>query len=392
MRTTEEQAETLAEVAEMAHKQPVVTQVSDLGARILENRHGIEIIDGFQQFCKLFESPNHVFSGDVVIRDTDTNLPIDSSLTTYSSPPVINLDYSGTPYTAELNTKVDTDWLSWRDVEETTLRQSRITDYIVTNATNADVIVLVIVDGLSYQDWINAGYDATPVYVDCPTVTECGYPNVVNGGPRGTNLSVRLYQQGFTNRYAFTYWKKDENDLTERLHKPFSENDIEGNVQDFSDVITHLRHKDWYNGPVYLQITLTGPERVAHQLKENPNVEAEVNTIKRKLENLAQLLSSTVPSFRIFATADHGMLWRMEAGDDFDELDGDWEHYERRCITDPDPDLSLPHDHGWLEEWNGDRYFRLDYPYLFSGLRSNEPGTHGGLSFQESLVPLIELR
>jgi hypothetical protein len=39
----------------------------------------------------------------------------------------------------------------------------------------------------------------------------------------------------------------------------------------------------------------------------------------------------------------------------------------------------------------GENYAVLAYPYLFNRLTSLEWGTHGGISFQESVVPFVKL-
>jgi len=383
--------ETLSEVADAAHEHPILTTLTDLDARLLEQKHGITVIDGFDQFCTLYESPEYTFSGDVVIRDQTADLNLDTSLTTYSPPSVTQIEYQGSIYSERLNEAIRKGWLTWEDVEETTLSQSDIADYLVSAAGAVDVVVLVTVDGMSYHDWTATGHDATPVYVDCPTITKCGYPNVVYGGPNGEAVANRLFREGFSERLGFTYWEKDENELTEYLHDDYSPNDVHGDIKDFSEIIAYLRRRDWYQDRLYIQITLTGPERVAHQLKEDPVVDAEIEQVRRKLRVLQETLHEEVPSSRIFATADHGILWRMDAGDDFTAIDGNWKHYERRCIQNPDPGMILPESYGREDQWDGNSYFRLEYPYLFNSLRSNEPGTHGGFSFQECIVPLIEL-
>ena len=39
----------------------------------------------------------------------------------------------------------------------------------------------------------------------------------------------------------------------------------------------------------------------------------------------------------------------------------------------------------------GKNYTVLAYPYLFNSLTTLEWGTHGGISFQESVVPFVKL-
>jgi hypothetical protein len=42
-------------------------------------------------------------------------------------------------------------------------------------------------------------------------------------------------------------------------------------------------------------------------------------------------------------------------------------------------------------EFAGRAFTLLNYPYLRRRLRANEWGVHGGLSFEESIVPLLRL-
>jgi hypothetical protein len=39
---------------------------------------------------------------------------------------------------------------------------------------------------------------------------------------------------------------------------------------------------------------------------------------------------------------------------------------------------------------NGTTYFSLEYPYIFKKLSSLEWGVHGGISFQENVVPFVK--
>jgi hypothetical protein len=392
MKRGTEKISSLDELVEAAKEEVIVTQLSNLDEYILESNYGIEVVDGVREFCLLYESPEYVFDSDVIVQDSSSELSLKRELTTYSPPDMRRVEYEGSAYTTDLNRRVSEDELSWEEIGKKTLRQSEVADEVVSKGETADVIALVIVDGLSYSDWTGSGYDATPVYADCPTITECGYPNVVYGGQEGTHIATKLHRKNFKNRLGFTYWEKEEEELTEYLHKPFSPNDVIGDIQDFDDVISYLNQNDWYSdGPTYIQITLTGPERVAHKLKEDPNVQSEVKSIKDKLEKLGDVLSSDVSNHRTFATSDHGILWRMELENDVEVLEGDWNHNKRRCIESPERTLELPYDEGEHQVWKDTKYFRLYYPYLFHSLRSNEPGTHGGFSYQESIVPLIQI-
>jgi hypothetical protein len=267
--------------------------------------------------------------------------------------------------------------------------QSSVGQYIASDTKSVDAIALIIVDGLSYGDWIRSGYSAQPVYVDCPTITECGYPNVVYGGQKNNSVASLLHQRGYTHRRAFTYWEKSQSKLTNRLHDAFSPNDVIGDIEDFQDIIKNIQQDPLPDDQQsYLQITLTGPERVAHRHKEDPDIQNEVNIVQSKIDELYELMCEQVDNPRVYAVADHGMIWRME-NTELHALSGAWDHNKRRHIANPSVELDLPEDKGSYQNWSGDEYFRLDHPYLFHSLRSNEPGTHGGYSFEESIVPLI---
>lgn len=379
-------------IAERAHKEPVRADLPALAERILQKRHGVDVIPTTEEFYHRFEDPDHRFTADVLINDATPKPSFDNTLTTYTPPTIPTIPYTGDPYTPELNTLISEGVISWKDVEETTLSQSDVAEYVASKSGSEDVIVVVIVDGLSYYDWIRAGYRADPVYVDCPTITDCGYPNVVYGGKTGESLANRLYNRGYRNRLAFSYWEKSDSELTDDLHGSFSKNDVVGDIEDFDDIIAYLNRKEWNTQKkTFIQVTVTGPERVAHKIKENPDTVHQAQLVQNKLTALNDVLSEQVSSHRIFATADHGILWRMDVGDDFETLiQNGWHHTKRRHIE--DPDVEIPENAGTTETCAGSKYHRLEYPYLFYDLKSNEPGVHGGYSFQESVVPLIEIQ
>jgi hypothetical protein len=80
----------------------------------------------------------------------------------------------------------------------------------------------------------------------------------------------------------------------------------------------------------------------------------------------------------------------MDVGDSFETLtQSGWHHTKRRHIL--NPNVEIPDYAGDTETYAGSNYLRLKYPYLFYDLKSNEPGVHGGYSFQESVVPLVEV-
>ena len=123
-------------------------------------------------------------------------------------------------------------------------------------------------------------------------------------------------------------------------------------------------------------------------MKEDPVIQSEVDAVHQKLSDLRETISKETDSFRIFAVADHGILWRMDTN--FETLENKWKQGIRRDYEDPPASVSTSESVGETTSWGGQQYLRLYYPYVFNSLRSNEPGVHGGFSYQESIVPLIE--
>lgn len=380
----------LSKLADLSSDSPVICDVNDLEAKILTKCHGLSIFYSIKSFWQKFESPTYSFDNDVIINDSKKSLVLNDRITTYTPPkslPVV--EYTGDVFKQSLNSYISRDNLTWRDVEETLLCQSDISDRIKSKADNHDTVALVIIDGLSYVDWTSYGGDATPVYVDAPTITECGYPNVVDSADGKYGIATDLHQLGYTSKRAYTYWEKKQNDLTEELHEPFSPNEIKGDVKRFNDVIRDLKFRS-VNDSTYIQITLTGPERVAHQIKEDPYIDDQVEQVKDKLSELDRVLADQSDSHLIIATSDHGILWRKHT--ELEVIDENrFEQHERRHLSGVATNKSLPQDFGIENEFEGTQYFRLLHPYLFSELRSNEPGVHGGYSSEESIVPLITI-
>jgi hypothetical protein len=380
----------LSKVAELAADSPVVCDISQIEARILKKCHNISVCPDIEIFWRRFESPTYSFNHDVVIDDIKQSPNLDQELTTYTPPrPLPVLEYKNDVYYGEINNYITSSNLCWRDVQETTLCQSNISDHLVDLAGDYDAVALVIVDGLSYTDWTSYGGEAIPVYVDAPTITECGYPNIVQPPDKTHSIATRLHKRDFPSKRAYTYWEKKQNNLTERLHRPFSPNEVKGDVESFDDVARDLRRRP-ISKPTYIQITLTGPERVAHQIKEDPYIENQVEPVKDKLTELDDILSNQTDSHLILATADHGILWRMNTS--FSVIDdNEYDQNDRRYLSGSAAKRSLPGEVGIKNTHDGTQYFRLLHPYLFNNIRSNEPGVHGGYSCEESIVPLITL-
>jgi hypothetical protein len=219
-----------------------------------------------------------------------------------------------------------------------------------------------------------------PCLVDAPTLTEIAFPRIIGDTP----LAVRLFDRGYQRRIGFTYWLREKNPLTDVLFRTIT--DVNA-VDDFSAILAALRRKvHTLSGQrSYLQIVRTGLDGYAHHQKRKPPVTAIVDEIMDEMLSLADLFREAGCTAIIHLTADHGILWR----DDF----------EPQIIGRASAGASPRHSE-WQELYRQDEPGRrfaiagrevycLGYPRLRRGMRIDEQGVHGGISFQESITPLV---
>lgn len=287
------------------------------------------------------------------------------------------------PFTLALN-QVLYDWYEY--IEGHMLTQQGIGERIVAEAGGAQVVVLMLIDGLSYRDvvgWQDEGelaVKAEPCLVNGPTVTRIGFRNVIGDQP----LAARLFDHGFTHRLGFTYWYREDNTLTNHLFRTIGRTEKVGHLAEILEALrAHFGRSR--GGKTYVQVLLTGLDGYAHGQKRRPPVEAIVGGIKEELFNLVRLFAELGSRARIYLTADHGILWRDEFAPQ---------------IIGSAPGKSSPRCCGWSDLYHqsepgkrfnlhGEELFCLNYPRLRRKLHIDDQGVHGGISFQESIVPLV---
>lgn len=76
----------------------------------------------------------------------------------------------------------------------------------------------------------------------------------------------------------------------------------------FEEVLETIRASPWPTH-TYVQIIRSGLDGVCHRHRERPNVSALLENLKRDITVLLEVLQETGHSFRLFITADHGILW-----------------------------------------------------------------------------------
>lgn len=257
------------------------------------------------------------------------------------------------------------------------IQQSDVAAFIVAETVRRqfDIVVFIVIDGLSYDDVLGWSWPALPCFVNGPSITSVGYPNSV-GQP---SLARRLRSVGLTQARGFSYWERD-NKLTDRLFTgvPLSR------ISNFPMLLTELRTLDLHG--MYLQIVREGLDRLAHHRREVSLAERQstVDEIARNCEDLANLLVAQRLYGCIYLTADHGLLWKAEHN--FSMLETNDHAHPRYALISPNrPELAMP------IIVNGQPFFAYYYPYIGARIRDNDAGIHGGCSYQESFVPLVRI-
>jgi hypothetical protein len=245
---------------------------------------------------------------------------------------------------------------------------------------DVDVVVLLLIDGLSYTDWMDYP-GVQSCLVEGPSITPVGFRNIV-GRP---SIASRLFKRKFHRRLGFSHWNRD-NKLTNILFHGFDPTMQMVKVNEFKEVLLALERLPAEQ--TYVQILVNGLDAVSHRYRGRPPVAAIARCLYEDMATaLVEKLQRIGATALVYATADHGILWRPEP-ETAEELivirdeRTDSRRYAKGAFMAP---------HAKQFSCYGVNYTVLAYPYLFSPLTSLEWGIHGGISFQESVVPFVKL-
>lgn len=369
---------TLDDLLELLDHTPVIADIHPITVCYLPRE--VTVLDSLAKAAWLLDDPDPALPGRVLV--TAFEPQYDGRL------PRVHCDHD--PFTPALNTIL---FARFDDIGSRMLRQSQVVNRIVASAIDYDLVVLLLVDGLSYQDvrnWASSfdhTLDVEPCLVDVPTLTGLAFPNVI-GVP---SLAARLFDAGHHDRLGFTYWTREDNELTDKMFQAIAEVKKCGH---FPQILATLREclAGVDQNKTYIQIVRTGLDSYAHGQKRKPPVAAVVDNICQEFEQLGALCSELCVEMGLraclYLTADHGVLWRDE--------------FEPEIVGNA-PASSSPRWCGWRDLYHqsdkGRRivvddveYYCLGFPKLRRGLRIDEQGVHGGISFQESVVPLVTMR
>ena len=356
-------------VADRARETPVISSLPALATFYLDDLSIYRSVDAFHR--DLYD-PHHQFEQDVVI-DGDSR---------YHEYPYI--DCTTDPITPGLNDVVD--WANEEHhdrIRQDLLQQSNLKAHILDAITGEDLVALIIIDGFSYDAVRMVSSEILqPVIVDGITTTEPGFRRIIYGGDPAS-IYASLTGEGFYTGYGFTYWERGQEDLSTDLHSAMGQN--VHRIRDFNEVISTLETDAPFTEKTYVQVTRMGLDQDSHNRKERPNRDVVRDEILSDVKSLAETASTMSDNFRIFMTADHGILWRDQLPEDPPVVHDEWTSHARF--------LTEQHnlEHGMVVDDPTDPVTGLAYPYLTRELKNTEWGVHGGFSYQESIVPLIEI-
>lgn len=361
---------TLDELVQLLDHTPVISYIHPVSLCFLPD--DVVVYESLAQLAWQLDTPQPTLPERILITSTDPQYQ--------HRFPTVRCEHN--PFTPDLN-QVLYDHYDY--IEGHMLSQRDIGGRIIGEAGDAQVVVLMLIDGLSYRDvvdWQEGEFEVKvePCLVNGPTVTRIGFRNIVGDPP----LAARLFDHGFDHRLGFTYWHREDNVLTDYLFRTIGRVEKVGH---FSEILQALRAHlgQSRGGKTYIQALLNGLDGYAHGQKRKPPVEAIVAEIRDELLGLSRLPVELGLRARIYLTADHGILWKDE--------------FEPQIIGSA-PGKSSPRCCGWSELYHqsesgkrfslyGEELFCLNYPKLRRKLHIDDQGVHGGISFQESIVPFV---
>jgi hypothetical protein len=245
-------------------------------------------------------------------------------------------------------------------------------------ANDADIVVLMICDGLSYYDLPDEP-SIQPCLVAGVTITESGYREAV-GQP---SLSQRLFAAGYRRQHALTYFSPDCTPVAQALHSAFGASQV-ARIATFEEGLAYLDRANITHG--YVQFAATGLDGLCHHHRDTPPREKYIEDLLHRFDKLIERLAYRRRRVLACLTADHGILWRehLEGSTEIlEDLSGEERRHPRYLPG------ALLRGYCRVVKSLGQDFSLLRVPYLTRSLRPSEWGVHGGLSAWESLVPLL---
>lgn len=269
------------------------------------------------------------------------------------------------------------------------LTHKQVAERIVTDTlTNGyEVVALMLVDGLSYDDARGWEERPSPCFINAPSITysktqsggilpDVGFPAIVGNPP----LARQLMDVGIPHSRGYSYWDRATNDVSAVLFAGMPLVKVSG----MAETLKILEGIELTG--LYVQIVREGTDGMAHRRREvtNREVEATVTAVHDDFRQLVRLVSDSGVKGAVYLMADHGILWKNQH--QFTLLSDQQAtntRYTRKRPSSPQHTAPFP-------THNGD-YHLYHYPYIGRKIRANDSGIHGGLSYWESIVPFVRV-
>lgn len=314
-----------------------------------------------EELTRVLDSPNPTAAERILTPDVESPYAMRF--------PTVVLEHD--PFTPDLNRVL----FAQRDLIATSmLTHAKVAERIVRQAQGLETVVLVLLDGLSYAD-CREWPGVEPCLAAAPTITRVGFPSIINYPP----LAARLFSAGFSRRIGFTYWERSDEPLTNRLFQTITDTRRLDATRPkaFEQVIDWLSTHDLCH--TYIQIVRSALDDFAEGHRTNIPRHATIQTIRDDLEAILDVLRQQGRPAALFGIADHGILWK-EDDHNLERVPMAGARYVEGA-TGP--------GRGYRVDFDGNAYWVLDYPQMGRSWRANEQGIHGGISFEESIVPFI---
>lgn len=251
-------------------------------------------------------------------------------------------------------------------------RQSEV-QKMISSVPKNESVVLVVVDGLSYEDSREAFPDSVPMLADGPTTTPEGIRRII-GAP---TIAQRMFESGYK-IVGYSYWTREGNPLTDEFFAPIPRQDLLRR-KEFGEILEDLDKRDLFR--TYVQIYMEGLDGVCHRCREYPPMAAILKEISERVSALRKVLEEKGIRSTIFVTSDHGILWNSENLQLIDDL----QFKDKKSPRYTSGNIVRPFAKAFSLE--GMSITSLFYPYISHPLKNNEWGVHGGISYEESIVP-----
>lgn len=250
-----------------------------------------------------------------------------------------------------------------------------------------ETVILMLVDGLSYEDAQPWPYHPVPCLIDGPSITfartdsrdivpDIGFPAIVGK----VSIARQLTHAGIPHSRGYSYWEREQNDVSAFLFSGMPLTRVSG-IRAALALLQEVNLRG-----MYVQLVREGTDGLAHSRREVTalEVQATVNAILNDLHQLVSLVAESGLRGAVYLVADHGILWKHQHA--FERLAGENSDHVRYTWVQPS-ELAPAFV---CQTSNGPCYL---YHYAFIGrqLRANDSGVHGGLSYWESIVPFIHV-